>query len=82
MVKSVVLWSSVAVAEMWAVATGKDVMPGPGEGFVCKTWWRFGFTLLRASSGSELLIYSPCIRSGGAQIPNPGVFLLGVSTTL
>lgn len=47
MVKSAVLWSSVAVAEVWAMATEKDMMPGPQVGFVCKNWWKLGVTLRR-----------------------------------
>lgn len=37
------------------MATEKeDMTPGHHECFVSKNWWRFGVTLLRASSGSEL----------------------------
>ena len=37
----------MVVAEMWAMATEKDMMPGPQEGFVCKNRWKLGVTLCR-----------------------------------
>lgn len=59
----------------------KDVTPGPRKALSART----GGGVESLCSGllqAELLIYSPCLISGGAQVQNPGIFLMGIFKVL